>query len=157
MSILPGRSRSAFTLVELMVVIALIGLLIGLLLPAVQAAREAARRLQCRSHLKQIGLAALNFESSNRRLPSGGWGYQWPGLADISGSVGQPGGWTYSLLPFLEQQALYQLGSYQAPAEQRSVELRRRVAFLTNKFDKCTWIWRVVIRNSSSLLARGGS
>jgi prepilin-type N-terminal cleavage/methylation domain-containing protein len=69
-----GRER-AFTLVELLVVIAIIGILVGLLLPAVQAARESARRTQCRSHLRQLGLAALVFEESHGHFPHGTYNY----------------------------------------------------------------------------------
>jgi len=81
----PRRSaRHGFTLIELLVVIAIIAVLIALLLPAVQAAREAARRAQCINNLKQIALAAVNYESGNGSYPMGWNGYapanSYPGL-----------------------------------------------------------------------------
>ncbi|MCA9133857.1 MAG: DUF1559 domain-containing protein, partial [Planctomycetales bacterium] len=92
--------QRGFTLVELLVVIAIIGVLVGLLLPAVQAAREAARRMQCTNNLRQLGLAVHNYESANRRLPSG-W---------IANNLrGEPGwGWAAALLPFMEGSNLHQ-------------------------------------------------
>ncbi|MEM9185990.1 MAG: DUF1559 domain-containing protein [Planctomycetota bacterium] len=68
---MPSHSTKAhaFTLVELLVVIAIIGILVALLLPAVQSARESARRMNCASNLKNLALAALNFEAAQRRLP----------------------------------------------------------------------------------------
>ncbi len=72
-SLSPVRSsRRGFTLIELLVVIAIIAILIALLLPAVQQAREAARRTQCRNHLKQMGLALHNYESTYTKFPSSG-------------------------------------------------------------------------------------
>ncbi|MDO4630092.1 MAG: DUF1559 domain-containing protein [Planctomycetia bacterium] len=109
--------RGEFTLVELLVVIAIIGMLVGLLLPAVQQAREAARQMQCSNNLKNLGLAALIHESASKHLLSGGWELEWVGAPDHGFGKKQPGGWFYSLLPFLEQNAMYQLGSDGKPDE----------------------------------------
>lgn len=87
-------SRAAFTLVELLTVIAILGILIALLLPAVQAAREAARRTQCKNHLKQIGLGILNYESVHRVFP-------------LPKTVQPDHNLLTFLLPYVEQQAIY--------------------------------------------------
>jgi prepilin-type N-terminal cleavage/methylation domain-containing protein len=103
--------RRAFTLVELLVVITIIGILIALLLPAVQSARESARRAQCGNNLKQLGLACLAHEEKYGFYPSGGWGHQWVGDPDHGFGRRQPGGWLYDVLPFIEQEGLYMLGA----------------------------------------------
>jgi prepilin-type N-terminal cleavage/methylation domain-containing protein len=87
--------RPGFTLVELLVVIAIIGILVGLLLPAVQSAREAARRMQCSSNIRQLALASLNFESSNRKLP-------YARKYDIWDSYT----WSALILPYIEQKTV---------------------------------------------------
>jgi prepilin-type N-terminal cleavage/methylation domain-containing protein/prepilin-type processing-associated H-X9-DG protein len=97
------KRTSAFTLVELLVVIAIIGVLVALLLPAIQAAREAARNTQCKNNVRQIGVAVLNYESSKKEFPAGGWGFRWMGDPDRGSGPGQPGGWVYQIAPYIEQ------------------------------------------------------
>ncbi len=121
---IPGGLRG-FTLVELLVVIAIIGILVALLLPAVQAAREAARRMGCSNNLKNVGLAVLNYENTNKKIPVDVmyWGgsspcgefdpYQNPpqgqklGNCDPNVTAFSGKGWIVDILPSLEEQALF--------------------------------------------------
>lgn len=98
-----------FTLVELLVVIAIIGILVGLLLPAIQAAREAARRAQCQNHLKQIGTAFLLHENAHKILPGSGTCPWHVGDAMRGRGKKQTGGWMFNILPYIEEQDLYNL------------------------------------------------
>lgn len=108
---LGSRIPRAFTLVELLVVIAIIGVLIALLLPAVQSAREGSRKAQCANNLKQLAHGCLHHVQSAGTFPSGGWGFGWLGEPERSFGPQQPGGWAYSVLPFIEQKALHQMGA----------------------------------------------
>lgn len=112
-------SARAFTLVELLVVIAIIGILVALLLPAVQAARSAARRTQCQNNMKQVGLALLNYHSTNGKFPPSS---QWP--TDANGNpqglssktfAGHEANWVILTLPFMEEHGTYDAFDLDAP------------------------------------------
>jgi prepilin-type N-terminal cleavage/methylation domain-containing protein len=95
MSLAPGRRRRiGFSLIEMLVVIAVISVLVGLLLPAVQKARESANRISCANNLKQIGLACRQYEMDNKSLP--------PTFKRDQGAS-----WMVLILPYLEQGNLY--------------------------------------------------
>jgi prepilin-type N-terminal cleavage/methylation domain-containing protein len=102
--------RRGFTLIELLVVIAIIAVLIGLLLPAVQKVREAAARMSCTNNLKQIALAAHNYESANMQLPPGFLGDKTPpNGTPLDLGQGPYVGVLAFLLPFVEQEPTYRM------------------------------------------------
>ncbi|MCA9031209.1 MAG: DUF1559 domain-containing protein [Planctomycetaceae bacterium] len=94
-----GRSRSGFTILELLTTIAVIGILMALLLPAIGSAREAARRMQCGNNLKQIGVALHNYHDQFQCLPPG---WQWDRQHETAYS------WAVAILPNLEQATVSQ-------------------------------------------------
>jgi prepilin-type N-terminal cleavage/methylation domain-containing protein/prepilin-type processing-associated H-X9-DG protein len=119
---LKRSSVRAFTLIELLIVIAIIGILVALLLPAVQAAREAARRSSCINNLKQIGLGVQLYHDTYKSLPAGSY---------MAGPCcGSPTytTWTIALLPFMEQQSLADIYNHNLPnhdpANQAAVQTR---------------------------------
>jgi|688.fasta_scaffold61111_3 prepilin-type N-terminal cleavage/methylation domain-containing protein len=104
----PRRSAggpAAFTLVELLVVIAIIATLIGLLLPAVQSARESARRSSCSNNLKQIALGMDLYESAKKAFPAGREGSD--GGCPVQPAMGKNTSAFVQILPFIEQKGLH--------------------------------------------------
>lgn len=149
-----GKRRRGLTLVELLVVVAVIGILVGLLLPAVQWAREAASRMRCVNHLHQIGLALHKHHDSFRALPgNGGWDTSQQ-IADVNGNMvyisstddtnangptlylwgvgdperlgaDQPGSWAFSILPPIEQTDIFQQREWKVPVALYACPSRR--------------------------------
>lgn len=136
-----------FTLVELLVVIAIIGTLVALLLPAVQAARESARKVQCTTQLRELGQAALTYESTKKRFP--GWQdiVARDASAGLNGAAGsnKAAGWPVLLFPYLEQQPLYDawdeigggapsafLPIYSCPSRQSTYSKGANISYVAN-------------------------
>ena len=100
------RTSAGFTIVELLVVVAVIGVLIALLLPAVQAARESARRMNCLSNLKQLGLALHHFESANKHYPTGAESREYAASPNHAYNFYRWSTFAH-LTPYLEQTSIY--------------------------------------------------
>jgi prepilin-type N-terminal cleavage/methylation domain-containing protein/prepilin-type processing-associated H-X9-DG protein len=116
-----------FTLLELLLVMAVISILISLLLPAIQSSRELARRLQCSKNLMQVGLALGNYHAAHRSFP--------PGVVDQAGPVstrpaGYHWGWQARILPYLEQGNLYHQLNFQVSvyASENDTSRTRRIS-----------------------------
>lgn len=100
-----GRRLRGFSLIELLVVTAIVAVLMGTLLPAIQRARESARRTQCQNNLAQLGIAMHTYESSHDCLP--------PGVVNVTGPIrnleeGYHMSWVPQILPMIDQVGLYQ-------------------------------------------------
>jgi prepilin-type N-terminal cleavage/methylation domain-containing protein len=108
-------SREAFTLIELIVVLAIIAILIGLLVPAVMKVREAASRMSCKNNLRQIGIAFHDYHDAVGHLPPG---YTASGPY-VNGSTDTSPGWAWGtyILPYLDQAPVYDQLNLAAPVQ----------------------------------------
>ena len=113
-------NRRGVTLIELLIVIAIVGLLLQLMLPAIQASRESARKMSCANNLRNIAIGAQMYEASNGHLPTAGWGWKWIGDPNRGVGKNQPGSWAYQLLPHLEAQRVYNMGLGQVFEDDRT-------------------------------------
>ena len=110
-----ARRRRAFTMVELLVVIAVIGLLVALLLPAVQQARESARRAQCQGNLRQLGIALNNYQAAAGVYPFGVGADGDGAIATYTSQSNRRYSMHSQLLPYIEQTALFNALNFSVP------------------------------------------
>ncbi|QDU59488.1 hypothetical protein Pan216_03160 [Planctomycetes bacterium Pan216] len=133
-----GNRRRAFTLVELLVVIAVIGVLVSLLLPAVQQAREAARRSQCANKLRQLAVALHSYAETHQVLPPSSVNrgrLSCPGGLDVASDSAGWGRapWTVLVLPYLEQQQMYEQFNLEQSFAQHRGQSNSSTAFDANR------------------------
>jgi prepilin-type processing-associated H-X9-DG protein/prepilin-type N-terminal cleavage/methylation domain-containing protein len=131
--------RAAFTIVELLVVITVIGILVSILLPAVQAARDSARRTQCASNQKQVGLALHHYHSQRNSFPPG----YITTVSDTGEETGPGWGWMATTLPFIEETRLWSAIDFRQPIESpANVASKQLVSSLlcpANELRRPTW------------------
>ena len=113
-----GCRRAGFTLVELLVVMAIVGLLIALLLPAIQSARGAAFQTRCKNNLRQIGLGLNAYHAAKKSFPVGVKEWRRPGDSNKRQLA-----WSAYLLPYLEEQSLYNRLDLSTPFDSPENEL----------------------------------
>jgi prepilin-type processing-associated H-X9-DG protein/prepilin-type N-terminal cleavage/methylation domain-containing protein len=120
------RKRVGFTLVELLVVVAIIGMLVGLLLPAVQSSREASRRANCLSNLRQIGIATHMFANAH--------GGRFPQTIHADTATLQHQSWVYTLAPYMEDVDAIRLCADDPKREARLLNGAKGTSFVINEF-----------------------
>ena len=122
-------AAAGFTLVELLVSVAIVAVLVAMLVPAVQMARESARGSSCRNNVRQIAAALLQQEQTIGFMPSGGWGPGWLGVAERGSDPSQPGSWIYTVLPGVEAEDVHDLIANATAANYRECAARPVPAF----------------------------